>query len=291
MTTATPHPSGTQPARLEVVLRLLDHQIVGPEGELLGNVDDVEVLGTDAGWWVTGLAVGPGALAQRLPGRGGDWLYAIWRRLRPDADPKPIVVPVEHIVRISSAVEVDAYAARAVAGALGLELWLRTYVISRIPGARGGGDGRAGDEPESKSAAPEGGQAPSSGDETVGDSWHPRPGARFVSGLIGRPVVDGDGKQVGQVCELYCEASPPDGPQSPMRVTHLQYARYKRGSELGYGSDPKQGPRIVALLLSRWHRHNRVVPLTSVDGLSDPEGTLTVRDVSNLPHPHAFRAG
>ena len=297
MTPAEPqHAKGTRLVRLDVALRLLDHQIVGPEGELLGNVDDIELLETAAGLLVTGIAVGPGALAQRLPGRVGDWLYAIWHRLHPASDPRPIVVPVEHITRLGSAVEVDEHAAEALAEAFGLEMWLRTYVIARIPGAKGGGDQRAGSGPAPHDATPARGkgsayEGPSSDEgRTVGEDWQPRPNARFLSTLLGRPVVDGSDHEMGRVCELYCQARPLDGPQSPMRVTHLEYGRHQRGSELGYTSDPEQGPWVLAQILRGWQRHNRVVPVTSIERLSDPEGPLVVRDTSSLPHPHAFRA-
>ena len=290
--------TGSQERRLvrhDVVLRLLDHQIVGPEGELLGNVDDLELLETGGGLTVTGIAVGPAALAQRLPGHLGDWLYAIWRRLHPAADPQPIVVPIEHVSRVGSAVEVDPYAAEALAEAFGLEMWLRTFVISRIPGAKGGGDERAGSGPAPQDSA---GQPTATAQEPgpdadhgVGSDWGPRPGARFASALIGREVVDDRGHDLGRVCEIHCEGRPPDGPQAPMRVTHLQYARHLRGSELGYSADREQGPWIVAALLRHWQRDNRIVPWASIDRLGDPDGPVVVRGADVLRHPYDFDDG
>ena len=66
MATANPSKGGT---RHRVVLRLLDHQIVGPDDQLLGNVDDLQVLLSDNGWFITGLAVGPAALGRALAGQ------------------------------------------------------------------------------------------------------------------------------------------------------------------------------------------------------------------------------
>jgi len=288
MTSAPRPPSTHGLVRHDIVLRLLDHQIVGPEGELLGNVDDVELLDTDAGLLVTGIAVGPAALAQRMPGRMGDWLHAVWRRLHPDEDPEAVVVPVEHIARLGSAVEVDPYAAEALAEGFGLEQWLRTFVVSRIPGAKGGGDERAGSGAAPQAPAREASHGSRDTDGSEWSDWRPRPGARFLSSLIGRTVVDATGDELGRICEVHCVGRPPGGPQAAMTVTHLQYGRHQRGSELGYTSDREQGPWIVAALLQRWQRDNRVVPVTSVDGLGDSEGPITVPDPETLRHPYRF---
>jgi sporulation protein YlmC with PRC-barrel domain len=128
-----------QPVVHRAVLRLLDHQVVGPDGELLGNIDDLELVVSDEGWSVTALLVGPAALGQRLPGRLGRWTIAIWRRLRTDPDPRPCRVPVEQVHDIGSAVTVTRAAADSLAASFGLELWLCEYVVSRNPGATGGG--------------------------------------------------------------------------------------------------------------------------------------------------------
>ncbi|MGW5240727.1 PRC-barrel domain-containing protein [Monashia sp. NPDC004114] len=288
---AQPYPARTQRAqptreatsrpnsvRLDVMLRLLDHQIVGPDDELLGNVDDVEMLDTGAGLFVTGIAIGPASLAQRLPGRIGDWLYAIWRRLHPDPDPQPLVVPIERVTRIDSAVEVDQYAARILGEAFGLEVWLRKYVVSRIPGAKGGGDDR-----EAAQRAPDDARAPG-----PGATRDPLPGACFASAFVGREVVDeSTHDQVGKLCEIHTAAGPLDAPQTPMQVTHLQYGQHLRGSELGYNADSKQGPWVVASLVRHWQRGNRVVPATLVRDLGGPDRPVVVSSTAHLRHPYA----
>ncbi|GAB3053540.1 hypothetical protein GCM10027053_12530 [Intrasporangium mesophilum] len=264
--------------RLDVMLRLLDHQIVGPDDELLGNVDDVELLDTGAGLFVTGIAIGPASLAQRLPGRIGDWLYAIWRRLHPEPDPQPLVVPIERVTRIDSAVEVDRYAATVLGEAFGLELWLRKYVVSRIPGAKGGGDDR-----DTAQRAPDDPSAPG-----PGATRNPLPGACFASAFVGRPVVDESTQhQVGRLCEIHAAAEPLDAPQTPMQVTHLQYGQHLRGSELGYNADSKQGPWLVAALVRFWQRGNRAVPATLVRDLGGPDRPVVVSSTADLRHPYA----
>ena len=272
----------TASVRLDLVLRLLDHQILGPDQELLGNVDDIELLDADSGLFVTGIAIGPASLAQRLPGRLGDWLYAIWRRLHPDRDPKPLVVPIERVTKIGSAVEVDGGAARALAETFGLEQWLRQYVISRIPGAQGGGDER--DEEQGPPDQPGGDRDAPHGHPIRS----PLPGALVVSALVGRTVVDeSTRKELGRLCEIHAAAKPLDGRQAAMRVTHLQYGRHQRGSELGYSADRKQGPWLVAVAFRRWQRDNRVVPVALVRDLGGPDAPVVVTSTTDLRHPHA----
>lgn len=55
----------------DLVLRLLDHQIVGSGGELLGEVDNLEMMEIDGDLMVTGIVVGPAGLGPRLPGKLG----------------------------------------------------------------------------------------------------------------------------------------------------------------------------------------------------------------------------
>ena len=293
MTHATQAPTSSTSSRndavrLDIMLRLLDHQIVGPEGELLGNVDDVELVDTGAGLFVTGLAIGPASLAQRLPGRIGDWLYAIWRRLHPDSDPKPLVLPIERVTSIDSAVEVDGYAAKALGGAFGLEQWLRRYVVSRIPGAKGGGDERDAAQLQPVEAGDDQPESAKAGHDPDGSAVRsPLPDARFVSGLVGRTLLDASTRRdLGRICEIHAAAGPLDRPQVPMQVTHLQYGRHLRGSELGYNADRKQGPWIVAAVVRHWQRDNRVVPMGGIGDLWSTDGQVVLTGAGGLSHPY-----
>lgn len=261
--------------RIDVVLRLLDHQITGPDDQLLGNVDDLELVEDGARMLVTGLMVGPAALGGRLPGKVGDWTVAVWRRLHPERDPRPLVVPLRQVTRIGSAVSVDAEAASALLGASGLELWLRRYIISRIPGARGGGED---DEP--------GASRPPSREDAE-RALAPRPDGRTAGELIGARVLDRDGVELGVVCELRCSGVPAGRPRPTLEVTHLHHTAHLVGSNLGYGEDARQGPLLVGAIVRRWQRHDRVVPLRDVVDIDWAARTVTVARHEGHAHPHA----
>src|ERR1044072_953345 len=88
-------------------LRILDHRVVGPDGELLGNVDDLELVVSHDGWNVTALQVGPAALGRRLPGALGRWTVAIWRRLQKGPEPHAARVGIEDVRDIDSTITVS----------------------------------------------------------------------------------------------------------------------------------------------------------------------------------------
>jgi sporulation protein YlmC with PRC-barrel domain len=264
----------------DIVLRLLDHQIVGPDDELLGNVDDLELVNEGGEWLVTGLMVGPAALSQRMPGRLGAWLYAAWRRMHPAEDPAPTVVPIENVVAVDSAVHVDEAAARALAGGFGFELWLREHVVSRLPGALGEDDQRGGDSETSAR------RARRRADEPIAPTRAPRSGSRGVSSVIGRTVVDAEGHAVGRVGELRCVGRPPNSRQVPLRVRLVLYTRHLTGSELGYSIDSRQGPRLVRRIVRTWQQHDRLVDVDDVADLETVEGDLRLLPSASPRHPH-----
>jgi hypothetical protein len=269
----------TRRQRSDIVLRVLDHQVVGPDDQLLGNVDDIELVGEVPDVFVTGLVIGPAGLSRRLPGRLGTWTFALWRRLHPDSDPASTVVPVTSVTRTDSAVHIDQPAAVALAGTFGLEIWLRRFVVSRIPGAKGGEEaptdlvGRAGRERGERMPL-----APASA------GWS-------LSDLLGRPVTDADGAELGVVCELRCDASSVERIEEAdraggWRVTHLQTTRHLSGSELGYGADPRQGPWLIAKVVRAWQRHDRLLPLSHVASLTAADGHVRLTRAARPVHPH-----
>ena len=271
--------SGPAPGRrCDVVLRVLDHQVVGPDDELLGNVDDIELVGDGSDAWITGLVIGPAGLSRRLPGRLGTWTYAVWRRLHPDHAPRATVVPVGSVTSLDSAVHLDHGAATALAQTFGLEIWLRRHVISRIPGATGG-------EPGEKDLV--GSVEP----DHATSALRPSDPARSLSDLLGRPVVDAGGAKLGVVCELRCDASALDAADGAAeargwRVTHLQTTRHPSGSELGYGADPRQGPWLVARVVRAWQRHDRLIPLGEIADLWAADPSVRLRREARPVHPH-----
>lgn len=263
-----------------MVLRLLDHQIVGPDGTLLGNVDDLELVNEGDEWVIPGLMVGPAALSQRMPGLLGEWLYAVWHRMHPADDPAATVVPFENVVAIDSAVHVDEAAARALAGGFGLELWLREFVVSRLPGALGEDDQRRGD---SDAGARRVGRR---AEEPIAPARAPTSGSRGVSSVIGRTVVDAEGRAVGRVSELRCMGRPHDERQAPLRVRLVLYSPHLMGSELGYSVDRRQGPALVRRIVRTWQQHDRLVDVADVAGLDSVDGDLRLWPSASPRHPH-----
>ncbi|MFL6025630.1 MAG: hypothetical protein ACJ72K_01765 [Friedmanniella sp.] len=119
----------------ELKLRLLDRQVVDPDGAMICKVDDVELArADDGGFVVTALLAGPLALGPRLPGRLGRWTVALARRWSEDPEPQPRRIPFERVTELGSAVVLDR--SRDELGIARLEDWMRTHVIERIPGSR-----------------------------------------------------------------------------------------------------------------------------------------------------------
>lgn len=95
----------------DAALHLLDRQIVGSDGRLIGKVDDVELtVDPDGVLVVTGLLVGGAALLPRFGGRLGRWLAARYRHVaiaRGDRS-QPYVVDIALIDEVTSEVHVSA---------------------------------------------------------------------------------------------------------------------------------------------------------------------------------------
>jgi hypothetical protein len=121
--------------RYDAALHLLDRQIIDPDGRLVGNVDDLELVERGDGTLVVAtILTGPGALGPRLGGLPGRWVVAIWRRLRSDSDPAPGRIDAGSIADIDSAVHLNTHVEGP--GIDGLETWTRTHIVERIPGGR-----------------------------------------------------------------------------------------------------------------------------------------------------------
>jgi sporulation protein YlmC with PRC-barrel domain len=119
----------------DLKLRLLDRQVVDPDGAMICKVDDVELApAEDGGYVVTALLAGPLALVPRLPGRLGRWTVALARRWSDDREPQPRRIPFQRVTELGSAIVLDR--TRDDLGIARLEDWVRTHVIDRIPGSR-----------------------------------------------------------------------------------------------------------------------------------------------------------
>lgn len=115
-------------------LHLMDRQIVDKAtGRMVAKVDDVELDMSGDYPVVTALLTGPQAWGGRLPGLLGRLVCSVHRRLHPDPDPGPGVVPAGAIVDVTSAVLVHAEEEWDVQG---FGRWADEQVIRRIPGAR-----------------------------------------------------------------------------------------------------------------------------------------------------------
>ena len=154
---------------------------------MVGNVDDVALEERDGRLVAVGLLRGPGAWAHRQPGALGSWGRAIWRRLDPREDPRPLVLAPRPRRRSRLRGARRPLGRRLPGGSDGLELWLRRHVVGRIPGARGGDHPFGGDLP----AVPR--------QETDLDLT---PDAHLLSGLLGARVVRPDGSDAGVVVEV-----------------------------------------------------------------------------------------
>jgi sporulation protein YlmC with PRC-barrel domain len=117
---------------LDLELHLLDRQVIDSEGQLVCNVDDLELDFDETGHpYVTAILVGPRAVGPRIGGRLGHWFTAIASRLAGSREPPRIdfrhVVEIGDVIKISPTVqELDVTS---------LEEWVRDHVIARIPGS------------------------------------------------------------------------------------------------------------------------------------------------------------
>ena len=268
--TSHPDPRGEL---FDLGLRLLDRQLVGSEDELLGNVDNLLLETVDDELAVTAVVSGPAGLGPRFGGRTDVWMRAIWRRLRPELDPAPVVIPMTHVVSVGSAVTLDDHAQQLVADGGQLERWLRYYVIDRIPGATGGPDRLAGE--------PVGSLDP---DGPTRSEAKPVDG-HLVSDLIGAAVLL-DGSSVGVVLDVLSE--PPHAGRhrvGALPVRALLYGRRRLGAEMGYATQRDQGPWLIAAPVRAWHREDRVVPVDDVR-VDWEQHSVTVTRPDRARHPH-----
>ncbi|MCE5291287.1 MAG: hypothetical protein LLG14_18895 [Nocardiaceae bacterium] len=122
------------PIPMHINLRLLDRQIVDPDGRLIGKVDDLEMeVGPDGVPIITAILCGQEVLGERLGGAVGGLLRTLAHRLRTPGDPPPLRIPYHLVADVDSAVELTMRQDQLAEP--GLELWLRENVIGRIPGA------------------------------------------------------------------------------------------------------------------------------------------------------------
>ena len=257
--------------RIALALRLLDHQIVGVDGDLLGNVDDLALHERGDRLVVTALLTGPPALAGRQGGRGGAWLHAIWRRLSAQEDPRTTAVPLTEVTRIDSAVHLTVTASAVLASDQGLELWLRDHVISRLPGARGTSQVPHHDPPARRLDG---------GAVALKSSEH------TLAHLLGAQVRTHDGRALGELLEVTADAvGRTSGHLGPLEVRELVCSPRHLGQHLGYTLSP-QGPAVLRHLLRWWHTSDVRIDVRDVASIDWGDATISLRAAAALRHPH-----
>jgi sporulation protein YlmC with PRC-barrel domain len=117
-------------------LELLDRQIVDKDGKLAGKVDDLELRFPDGGGapYVSAILAGPGALAKRLGGWSGALFEELHHYLKPQDRRGPARIPFGVVKRVTIQIELEV--AKADLGVNTFEEWVRSKVISKIPGGR-----------------------------------------------------------------------------------------------------------------------------------------------------------
>jgi sporulation protein YlmC with PRC-barrel domain len=119
---------------LDAAFQLLDRQIIDVDGRMAGKVDDLDLEfsgGPQSPPRVVAIMSGPGALAPRVAGRLGSWIGALYGRVADE--PEPLEISFGVVKRINNHVELAL--PRDDLRIMGLEEWVRTRVISKIPGS------------------------------------------------------------------------------------------------------------------------------------------------------------
>ncbi len=115
---------------LDLADALLDREIAGEDGTLVGKVDDLDLREENGTLVVDALLVGPEALADRFGGLTGRLLRRLGRGFR--AEP-PQRIPLSAIRRIEPTIVITNAVAHQTSSPS--EDWLRRKVVARIPGA------------------------------------------------------------------------------------------------------------------------------------------------------------
>lgn len=250
-----------------VLIRLLDNQIVDADGRFLGKADDLVVREEGDDLVVEALMVGPTALEPRYPGVLGRWGWAIWRRLSDPENPGAVLVPLEEVTDLGSAIRVTDGARDALLVSFGLETWLRKHLIERIPGARGAGHQTSEDADVPGWAGPERRPLP----EQRGSGPRHR-----LSELLSLEVLDHEGGSLGRVSDVEGRSGGGDA-LGPIRVTRVLVGPRRLGSGLGYSTSDLSAPFVIDRLVRAVHRSARWHDWSEVT-VSWSEGTAHLRE-------------
>jgi sporulation protein YlmC with PRC-barrel domain len=254
--------SSTTTVEYPLALRLLDHQIDGPDGSAVANVDDIELEVHERRIIATALLCGPGALGERLPGRIGRWTLAAWRRLSLEQPSAPIRIPLTEVQRIGSAIILTPEASRAVQQRLTLETWLRVHLIERLPGS--------------------GAEAPSIAEPRLRRAPDVALPARrthklLLSHLLTYEALRGS-DSVGTVHEVTAVTRTPRAPViGQLEVSGFVIGPRATGSSLGYDRHPEHGPSLVRAVVGALHRHDLHVSVADLLEIDHVHATISLR--------------
>jgi hypothetical protein len=92
-----------------------------------------------------------------------------------------------------------------------------------------------------------------------------------ASDLLGRPVIDVDGRRVGVVTDLRCvKEAAPDGAWGVLRLDALVVDERQLGARLGYDRH-QRSPALLGGLMRRLHGRATVIPWSSVESWTPTE--------------------
>jgi hypothetical protein len=121
---------------LSARIALLDAQIVDCDRLPVGRVDDLEVRFPGVGQTpeLGPILTGSQALGERLGGVLGRWMSSISMRLRaPVSSPAPASIDIALVVEAEPLIRLSV-PADELEGVAGLERWLASRVVERLPG-------------------------------------------------------------------------------------------------------------------------------------------------------------
>ena len=255
-------PGDDRSTHYPLALRLLDHQIDGPDGAALAKVDDIELELRETGPVATALLCGPGALGPRLPGRLGRWTTAVWRRLSLDPNPTPMRIPLLAVTDIGAVITVNAEAASAVHQRLTLEHWLGEHLIGRLPGS--GHEPLLAPPPRARGAV---------------DLFQEQTEvSRLRLSHVLTFSAQVDGREAGTIHEVVAVHEAPHGPVvGAMPVVGYVAGRRRSGSTFGYDRHPEHGPWLLRAAMLAWHRHDSRIDQQDLQAFDHVNRQVTAR--------------
>jgi sporulation protein YlmC with PRC-barrel domain len=252
---------------LDAQIDLLDRQIVSSDGQMIANVDDVELEERGDLLVISGLLVGPGALGPRLGGVVGGLTVRAWQRLSHHEEASRI--DYTHVQGIDTIVTIDER--RRDVDIDGLEAWTRTHVVDALPGA--------GEDREDRSTE----------SSRLGDGPDPA-GTRHRLGPLERMSVQlENGATIGRITDVRVRRGDDRGHLPELVVDGLLIGRYRLGTLFGYDRDRQRGPWLIRMVLRPFLRQTGYVRWSDVGSIDWEEGVvvLTVSELDPLPeHVH-----